>query len=97
MIAFEASGFSLRWQIGRGAAMTDNTGMNTETPAEQRGSRGQTRCIRTVAVCEPDPGRGDGVDIGRGIPRITVAAQVIGPHTVQIKIEDTHAGVLFAC
>ena len=77
-------------RVGARAAVVDHAGVDAEAAGHQRGARGQARRIRAVGVVEPHALRRDAVDVGRGVPVIPVAAEVVGPQGVEVEVENAH-------
>ena len=88
--ANETTPAALRPQIGCQPAVVDHTVADTEHAGGQRRARRQARHVGRVDIFKADtPGR-DRIDIGCGVAVISVAAEMVGPQSVDVDVEKTH-------
>ena len=80
-----------RDEVGGGTTVVVHPVANPERAGDQRRSARQARHVGGVHVGEACAPLGDGVDVRRGVAVVAVAAEVIGPHRVDVDPENPHS------
>jgi hypothetical protein len=87
---YETSRLTIESHVGSRSAVSHNAGVNSKSSAHLSSARGEARSVGAVAVVEPNAFGADRVDVGRSIPVIAVASEVVGTKSVEVKIEYPH-------